>query len=317
MVPKKVKITRIEDGIKKDYILRRFEKRDVDRIFQAWNNPQSYRYNSVDWCKRNVESIVDLPWPSDWGMYFMVLEDMATGEILSTCRFGGNPEETKPVWDFGYCTFRGDDKERYTLVDIREVLENGVKTDSKCWGKGYSSMMLDAIIKIAQDEGVYEIISGADGRNLGSQKVMMKNGMTFSEFEDDGDVEFSIKLRGDNGDILPINKLSKDKLDDMWESHMDMVKIKLSDKNIKKLIECSDEKLIGEYIMYLLLNILRRIYTFAMQKGTSVSVIGGADGPTSIFIAGKVGGLSNIIYLLSLVVILVGVIILIYMKKKK
>ncbi len=70
-------------------------------------------------------------------------------------------------------------------------------------------------------------------------------------------------------------------------------------------------------IMYLLLNILRRIYTFAMQKGTSVSVIGGADGPTSIFIAGKVGGLSNIIYLLSLVVILVGVIILIYMKKKK
>lgn len=70
-------------------------------------------------------------------------------------------------------------------------------------------------------------------------------------------------------------------------------------------------------IMYLLLNFLRRIYTFAMQKGMSVSVIGKADGPTSIFIAGKVGGLSSIIYLLSLVVILIGIIILVCMKKKK
>ena len=70
-------------------------------------------------------------------------------------------------------------------------------------------------------------------------------------------------------------------------------------------------------IMYLLLNILRKIYTFAMQKGATVSVIGGADGPTSIFLAGKVGGFSSIIYLLSLVIILIGVIILFYMKKKK
>ena len=70
-------------------------------------------------------------------------------------------------------------------------------------------------------------------------------------------------------------------------------------------------------IMYLLLNILRRIYTFALQNGMSVSVIGGADGPTSIFIAGKVGGVSSIVYLLSLVLILIGVIILVYIKKKK
>ena len=70
-------------------------------------------------------------------------------------------------------------------------------------------------------------------------------------------------------------------------------------------------------IMYLLLNILRRIYTFALQNGISVSIIGGADGPTSIFIAGKVGGVSSIVYLLSLVAILIGVIILVYIKKKK
>ena len=71
-------------------------------------------------------------------------------------------------------------------------------------------------------------------------------------------------------------------------------------------------------IMYLILNFVRRIYTFAMQKGVAVSIIGGADGPTSIFLAGKVGGtFSMILYLLSLVVILIGVGIVIYIRKKK
>ena len=69
-------------------------------------------------------------------------------------------------------------------------------------------------------------------------------------------------------------------------------------------------------IMYLILNFIRRIYTFAMQKGMSVSIIGGADGPTSIFLAGKIGG-SMIAYLVSLVAILIGVGIVIYLKKKK
>lgn len=69
-------------------------------------------------------------------------------------------------------------------------------------------------------------------------------------------------------------------------------------------------------IMYLILNFVRRIYTFVMQKGIAVSIIGGADGPTSIFLAGKVGG-SMIAYLVSLVVILIGVRIVIYIRKKK
>ena len=71
-------------------------------------------------------------------------------------------------------------------------------------------------------------------------------------------------------------------------------------------------------IMYLILNFIRRIYTFAMKESVAVSIIGGADGPTSIFLAGKVGGTSSmIIYLLSLVVILIGVGIVIYLKRKK
>ena len=71
-------------------------------------------------------------------------------------------------------------------------------------------------------------------------------------------------------------------------------------------------------IMYLILNFIRRIYTFAMQEAVAVSIIGGADGPTSIFLAGKVGGTSSmIIYLISLLVILFGIGIVIYLKKKK
>ena len=70
-------------------------------------------------------------------------------------------------------------------------------------------------------------------------------------------------------------------------------------------------------IMYLILNFIRRIYTLIMQERMAVSIIGGADGPTSIFLAGKVGGTSMGIYLLSLLIILLGVGILIYIKKKK
>lgn len=71
-------------------------------------------------------------------------------------------------------------------------------------------------------------------------------------------------------------------------------------------------------IIYLVLNFARRIYAFSMQKGMAVSVIGGADGPTSIFLAGKVGGtFSMIIYLISLLLILLGVGIIIYIRKKK
>ena len=71
-------------------------------------------------------------------------------------------------------------------------------------------------------------------------------------------------------------------------------------------------------IIYLLLNFIRRIYTFAMQRAVAVSIIGGADGPTSIFLAGKVGGtFSMVIYLISLLIILLGVGIVIYIRNKK
>lgn len=71
-------------------------------------------------------------------------------------------------------------------------------------------------------------------------------------------------------------------------------------------------------VVYLILNFIRKILEFAQKKAVAVSIIGGADGPTSIFLAGKVGaGFFWGTYLIWLLVIFMGVGILIYIKKKK
>lgn len=57
-------------------------------------------------------------------------------------------------------------------------------------------------------------------------------------------------------------------------------------------------------VLLLLLLIAAGIYIYARvqvsylsgERGTSVSVIGGADGPTAIFVAGKVGGEETVTY---------------------
>ena len=71
-------------------------------------------------------------------------------------------------------------------------------------------------------------------------------------------------------------------------------------------------------IIYLILNFIRKVSEYAQKKSVAVSIIGGADGPTSIFLAGKVGaGFYWGTYLIWLLVILLGVGIVIYIRKKK
>lgn len=256
MVPKKHEIQILDKETKqiKKFLLRRFENKDVERIFMAWNNPQSYRYNSVDWNKRDVQSLADESWPSSWGMYFMVLEDLENNQIVATCRFGGDTKEkAEKVWDFGYSTFRSDDEEKYSVGDIRDVFKNGVKKDELCWGKGYCSLMLDAIIKFAQDEGVDKLISGADGMNWGSQKVMMKSGFTFYEIEKDGDVDLILKLKDENGELQPIHKPTKEELAPIWEQHMDMVKKAHSRFILRMIVKRNEKKHYYKSLMFLLL----------------------------------------------------------------
>ena len=71
-------------------------------------------------------------------------------------------------------------------------------------------------------------------------------------------------------------------------------------------------------IIYIILNLIRRVLEYTQKKSVAISIIGGADGPTSIFLAGKVGaGFSLGTYLIWLLVILLGVGIVIYIRKKK
>ena len=71
-------------------------------------------------------------------------------------------------------------------------------------------------------------------------------------------------------------------------------------------------------IIYIILNFIRRVLEYAQKKSVAISIIGGADGPTSIFLAGKLGaGFYLGTYLIWLFVILLGVGIVIYIRKKK
>lgn len=53
------------------------------------------------------------------------------------------------------------------------------------------------------------------------------------------------------------------------------------------------------------------------QSASSISIIGGADGPTSIFLAGKVGSdFSTIIIAVGFVVCVIGVAVALYLHKR-
>ena len=52
-----------------------------------------------------------------------------------------------------------------------------------------------------------------------------------------------------------------------------------------------------------------------MTVARSVSIIGGADGPTSIFLAGKIGGASAVIGIIVGIVLLIAGIVMIARKK--
>ena len=71
-------------------------------------------------------------------------------------------------------------------------------------------------------------------------------------------------------------------------------------------------------VAYILINFVRRIVEYTQKKAMTVSIIGGADGPTSIFLAGKVGATVFWgVYVLGFVAVLFVVGIIVYIKKKK
>lgn len=206
-IPTEITTDLVINGEPHELVLRRFEPKDVHRIFMAWNNPQSYRYNAIDWDENRIWDISKYSHPSECGMYYMVLEDKTIGEIVGTCRFGDYNWESDnaDIWGFGYCVFRGDDKESYSVEDIRGTYElDGLVRDTRYQNKGYGQKMLSMILDFAVKKGVKTIRDGADINNDGSLKVMIKNGFTHLMQEDkegnpttvdkDFDYEFSLDL---------------------------------------------------------------------------------------------------------------------------
>lgn len=70
---------------------------------------------------------------------------------------------------------------------------------------------------------------------------------------------------------------------------------------------------IGSCIVGLLLVVFGGL--MKMKENTAVSIIGGADGPTSVFVAGKINGeLAIISILIGIMAVIMGVIL--YLKRK-
>lgn len=65
--------------------------------------------------------------------------------------------------------------------------------------------------------------------------------------------------------------------------------------------------------------LLKFILKFRREKALSISVIGGSDGPTSIFLAGKVGGgfFAVLVAFGLLLILLAGLALIYFIRKKK
>lgn len=258
-------------------ILRPFTKKDVDRIHMAWSNPQSYRYNSIDWDRSEVERLTETKLPTDYGMYLLVAElkqDVGTlkkGQIVATCRFGspGYPENNNEHWGFGYCVFRSDDKQEYTLEDIRQTYKpDGLTRDELYQGHQFGQEILEAIILEAKKAGVKFIEDGADINNHGSLKVMIKNGFVHKmemdkdgnlvDVDDDYDFTYTLDL------TKPTEKPTKEEISRRWEEHLRLV-----DKN-NKMYKTEKEELDKEHylksVLYLMFSRLKESKTKRQKK---------------------------------------------------
>ena len=226
-------------------------KIEVFQIFKSWSNPQNYRYNEITWDIDDVDEMFDYDFPTSWDMYYMIAESKESGEIIATCRFGKyHDDETNLVWDFGYNVFRGDDKESYTLDDVRSVFdENGLVKDEKYWGKGYAKEILNLIMKIAKSEGIHKLYSGADIDNFASIKAMIKNGFIFSTIDEDGDpcMEYDLLNKRQS-------EMSKEEIDRAWENYLITIA-----KEKKNILDKVQENYINQYSSALAFYFLRMV----------------------------------------------------------
>ena len=224
-------------------ILRRFSREHAKRLYMAWTNPQSYRYNDIPKVNPNdqnewdcVGEIADRGFPSDEGMYFMTIHRINPQtneeELIGNCRFGKCPyndyKDRDDVWDMGFSIIRDDDKLEYTDEEIRRAFMSeeeqknnntpALYSDKTYWKNGYITEVIATILELAQQNGIKKVVSGADIHNLGSLKAHIKCGMKLVKFnskfkfDDDNDPELEIDIDPNT----PIQTPTQKEIDDYW-----------------------------------------------------------------------------------------------------
>ncbi len=131
-------------------VLRDMTQDDANDVWQIWSNNENEKY-----MKDPVESVDEIKSicqnNRDSHGYLTVATLKGTGEIIGTCCFG--PTNKKDEWGFGY--------------SIRQ----------NCWGKGYATEIVKAVIKFGCSIGITDFISGCAIENTASGRILEKCGM--------------------------------------------------------------------------------------------------------------------------------------------
>jgi RimJ/RimL family protein N-acetyltransferase len=192
-------------------------------IYNSWSNPINARYNSMKDPMGSIEELYTLTEPTfknlnDYYdcMYFRVVIDQKTNDIVGTCRYGKYYKTDEDcVWDFGF----------------NVVL--------KFWYEGYGTEILSKIIDIARASNIKSIVGSADKENFGSYKAMIKNGFEYIGIDDDGDYEYSIDLSKDSPSQVVINHNWNDYIDklnmDLGKEYIEI--LEQQNLNIRQLVE--------------------------------------------------------------------------------
>lgn len=171
-----------------------------EELIKSWDNPFNARYNADPDSRKSVEDLIARCEPTFTSlesyydtMFFRVVYDKNTGELIGSCRFGKYPEsDSMDTWDFGF------------NVLLRH------------WGKGYGTEMVKKIIEIARSEGAKFVRGGADNDNFASYHAMVKNGFKYIGIDNDDDFEFQLDLTKPTP--------SKEECEKEWQEHIDRYK---------------------------------------------------------------------------------------------
>ena len=131
-------------------ILHDISQDDAKDVWEIWSNSENEKYMSdpvesleeiISICKNNKNS----------NGYLKVATLKDTGEVIGTCCFGSTNK--KGEWGFGY--------------SIKQ----------ECWGKGYATEIVKAVITFGHSLGITDFISDCAIENAASGKVLEKCGM--------------------------------------------------------------------------------------------------------------------------------------------